>query len=131
MFRATARPVITTSSRRLFSGRVSQPQQYRWGLAVGAGLTFGAFASMNHAENSWWGNNSASTPPASAVVDYKKVKADIVAAIEAEDSKRGDGTSMAPTLIRLAWHAAGTYSIFDRTGGSSAASMRFSPECGW
>lgn len=30
--------------------------------------------------------------------------------MEAEDEKRGDGTSIAGTLVRLAWHASGTYS---------------------
>jgi cytochrome c peroxidase len=94
---------------------------------VGFGLF--AFSSNNCAENGSWSSllSSSSSPP----IDYKKVKADIVAAIEADDEKRGDGTSMAPTLVRLAWHAAGTYSIFDRTGGSNGATMRFAPESDW
>jgi len=33
-----------------------------------------------------------------------------------------------PVLIRLAWHASGTYSQFDHTGGSNGATMRFCPE---
>ena len=36
-----------------------------------------------------------------AGIDYDKVKADIVAAIEKDDEKRGNGTSIAPTLVRL------------------------------
>jgi cytochrome c peroxidase len=88
------------------------------------------YVSQNQAEN-WWGSSTPAAPAAPAVVDYKKVKEDIIAAIEAEEKKRNDGTSIGPTLIRLAWHAAGTYSIFDRTGGSSSASMRFAPECNW
>ena len=76
------------------------------------------------------------TPPAqngffSSALDLKKVKTDIAAAIDAEDAKRGDGTSIGPTLVRLAWHASGTYSIFDKTGGSNGATMRFKPECEW
>lgn len=63
--------------------------------------------------------------------DYAKIKADIIAAVAADEEKRGDGTSMGPTLVRLAWHASGTYSIFDKTGGSSTAAMRFSPESDW
>lgn len=35
---------------------------------------------------------------------------DIVDLIEAEDSTRTDGSSIAGTLVRLAWHASGTYS---------------------
>lgn len=30
--------------------------------------------------------------------------------------------------MRLAWHASGTYSKYDRTGGSNGATMRFSTE---
>lgn len=55
----------------------------------------------------------------------------IAAAIEAEDERRGDGTSIAPTLVRLAWHASGTYSKHDRTGGSNGATMRYKPESAW
>jgi len=64
-------------------------------------------------------------------LDIEEIKKDIVEAIEREDSNRDDGTSIGPTLIRLAWHSSGTYSIFDRTGGSSGAGMRFVPESEW
>jgi catalase (peroxidase I) len=33
-----------------------------------------------------------------------------------------------PMAVRLAWHASGTYSAKDRTGGSNGATMRFAPE---
>ena len=36
--------------------------------------------------------------------------------------------SLAPVLIRLAWHASGTYDKNDNTGGSNYATMRFKPE---
>lgn len=63
--------------------------------------------------------------------DVAKVKADICDAIDADEEKRGDGTSMGPTLIRLAWHASGTYSAADKTGGSNGATMRYAPEKSW
>lgn len=65
-------------------------------------------------------------------VDYDKLRADIVAIMEAEDKRRGDGTGIGPTFVRLAWHASGTYSKVDGTGGSNGATMRFCPEgqCG-
>jgi len=33
-----------------------------------------------------------------------------------------------PMAVRLAWHASGTYSKNDDTGGSDGATMRFAPE---
>lgn len=33
-----------------------------------------------------------------------------------------------PMAVRLAWHASGTYSKEDKTGGSNGATMRFEPE---
>ena len=35
---------------------------------------------------------------------------------------------MGPTLVRLAWHASGTYDKATNTGGSEGATMRFAPE---
>lgn len=56
---------------------------------------------------------------------------DIAAAIEAEDAKRTDGSGIGPTLVRLAWHASGTYQKSDNSGGSNGATMRFNPESNW
>jgi hypothetical protein len=36
--------------------------------------------------------------------------------------------SMAPVLLRLAWHCSGTYDKADGTGGSNYATMRFPDE---
>lgn len=44
-----------------------------------------------------------------------------------EDVDYDDG-SYGPVLLRLAWHAAGTFDKRDSSGGSGRASMRFSPE---
>jgi cytochrome c peroxidase len=41
-----------------------------------------------------------------------------------EDPTYDDG-SYAPVLVRLAWHASGTYDKSDGTGGSNGATMRF------
>lgn len=64
-------------------------------------------------------------------VDYAKLKAEMADAIEAEFDKRENGTSIGPTIVRLAWHASGTYSQFSKTGGSNGATMRFAPENCW
>jgi cytochrome c peroxidase len=58
-------------------------------------------------------------------VDYQKVYnaiADIL-----EDENYDDG-SYGPVLVRLAWHASGTYDKESGNGGSNGATMRFAPE---
>ena len=39
-----------------------------------------------------------------------------------------ENEDMGPTLVRLAWHASGTYDKATNTGGSEGATMRFAPE---
>jgi cytochrome c peroxidase len=56
--------------------------------------------------------------------DYDKVRKQIAAILDKDDN-------MGPTLVRLAWHASGTYSAHDHTGGSDGANMRFAPESNW
>ena len=63
--------------------------------------------------------------------DLPKVKEAILEVIENDMEKRGDGTSLYGTFIRLAWHCSGTYSAVDGSGGSNGARMRFNPEASW
>jgi cytochrome c peroxidase len=60
-------------------------------------------------------------------VDYNAVREDIKKILE---NDRYDDGSYGPILIRLAWHAAGTYSKTDSKcpGGSDGSTMRFEPE---
>lgn len=76
-------------------------------------------------------NYSASYCASTPIIPIDQIKKAIIDAIAVEDEKRDDGTSIGPTLIRLAWHASGTYSIHDKTGGSNGATMRFEPESKW
>jgi cytochrome c peroxidase len=67
------------------------------------------------------------TVNADAKVDYNAVREDIKKILD--DPKYDDG-SYGPILVRLAWHAAGTYDKNDtkQPGGSEGATMRFGPE---
>ncbi len=47
------------------------------------------------------------------------------------DEEGYDDGSIAPVLIRLAWHSAGSYDKATNTGGSNGATMRFAPECNY
>ena len=59
------------------------------------------------------------------VVDYKAVKAELLAAM---DNPSWDDGSLAPIFIRLAWHSSGTYDKASGTGGPNGAGMRFEKE---
>ena len=74
---------------------------------------------------------NSSEAAANKNIDISAVKKDIIKLIEADNDFRDDGTSVAPTLVRLAWHASGTYSKVDKTGGSNGSTMRYPPESEW
>lgn len=46
------------------------------------------------------------------------------------DNDDYDDGSYGPVLVRLAWHASGTFDKATGTGGSNGATMRFAPESG-
>uniref|UniRef100_A0A7S0QWH3 Cytochrome c peroxidase, mitochondrial n=1 Tax=Chlamydomonas leiostraca TaxID=1034604 RepID=A0A7S0QWH3_9CHLO len=58
--------------------------------------------------------------------DYGAVRKAIADVLDAPGYDDG---SYGPVLVRLAWHASGTYDAKSRTGGSDGATMRFTPEC--
>ena len=58
--------------------------------------------------------------------DYQKLYNEIAALLQEKDDY--DDGSYGPVLVRLAWHASGTYDKETGTGGSNGATMRFAPE---
>ncbi|KAG6891563.1 heme peroxidase [Termitomyces sp. T32_za158] len=58
--------------------------------------------------------------------DYQKVYNKIAELLD-EAGEYDDG-SYGPLILRLAWHASGTYDKETKTGGSNYATMRFQPE---
>jgi len=75
--------------------------------------------------------NNLTANEAAPKPDLLKVRESIVNLIESDMEKRDDGTSLYGTMIRLAWHASGTYSCKDGSGGSNGGLMRFNPEASW
>eukprot|EP00465_Bigelowiella_longifila_P007664 CAMPEP_0185263678 /NCGR_PEP_ID=MMETSP1359-20130426/15643_1 /TAXON_ID=552665 /ORGANISM="Bigelowiella longifila, Strain CCMP242" /LENGTH=321 /DNA_ID=CAMNT_0027851363 /DNA_START=34 /DNA_END=999 /DNA_ORIENTATION=+ len=57
--------------------------------------------------------------------NYAAIRAEIE---ELLDDLDYDDGSYGPVFVRLAWHNAGTYNMFDKTGGSEGAGMRFATE---
>jgi len=68
---------------------------------------------------------SQQEPVRAADLDVEALRRDISAVLS--NTKYDDG-SYGPVLVRLAWHAAGTYDKNTGNGGSNGATMRFEPE---
>jgi catalase-peroxidase len=98
----------------------------------------------------WWPNqlniqvlhqNSALSNPMGAAFDYAKEfeSLDLKAVIkdlqalmtDSQDWWPADYGHYGPLLIRMAWHAAGTYRIGDGRGGAGAGQQRFAPVNSW
>ena len=58
-------------------------------------------------------------------MDLSPIKDDILRIIK---NPEADDGSYGPLLVRLAWHASGTYDKATNTGGSNGSTMRFQPE---
>ena len=71
-------------------------------------------------------------PSAFAAIDQDELYADMKKVLT--DSKEwwpADYGHYGPFFIRMSWHAAGTYRIFDGRGGASAGMQRFAPLNSW
>ena len=64
-------------------------------------------------------------PPTLPAAVYK----DIAALLDSNEDY--DDGSYGPLLVRLAWHAAGTWDPVTKTGGSNGSTMRFKAESSW
>ncbi|KAG9190697.1 Cytochrome c peroxidase [Alternaria panax] len=100
------------------------PTGLAWGagvLLVGAGVY-----SLYTYKPELFGQTSSRKAFTPRFEDYQKVYDHIAKRLEEHDDY--DDGSYGPVLLRLAWHASGTYDKLTGTGGSNGATMRFAPE---
>lgn len=65
-------------------------------------------------------------------IDFQQLKSDIKALLtDSKDWWPADYGNYGPQMIRMAWHAAGTYRIADGRGGASQGMQRFAPINSW
>ncbi len=71
-------------------------------------------------------------PQAFNALDYHALKADLTALMtESKPWWPADYGHYGPFMIRMAWHAAGTYRTADGRGGASSGQQRFAPLNSW
>ncbi|KAH8107887.1 heme peroxidase [Cristinia sonorae] len=137
--RAAARPALRQSAVRRFTTETPAPKKSNavlyggLGAAVIGGVAFYVYASSSDTAKEAGSAVRSGAQAAKAAVnfvptkaDYQKVYDKIAEVIDSAENY--DDGSYGPVLLRLAWHASGTYDKETGTGGSNYATMRFHPE---
>eukprot|EP00877_Chromochloris_zofingiensis_P009410 jgi/Chrzof1/4722/Cz14g23320.t1 len=127
---ASASSAYTAGTRSFASAAEKTGSSAPWLLGGIALLGAGGYAAdragyINLNFTSPSTTSAASGPAKEVKKDYDAVRKDIEDALDVENYDDG---SYGPVLVRLAWHASGTYDKASNTGGSNGATMRFSPE---
>jgi cytochrome c peroxidase len=121
---ALSRQAFRQQSRRGYSSEA--PKSSSSGLYLGIGaLALGGAGYYYYTQSSGTNETKVFTPK---FEDYQKVYNEIASRLEEKDDY--DDGSYGPVLLRLAWHASGTFDKETGTGGSNGATMRFAPESG-
>jgi cytochrome c peroxidase len=121
-FVSAPRQVSRQQGRRFYSSEPAKSSGTNWFLLAGVAAAAGAGAVY------YLQQQGAATPKVFKPTkeDYQAVYNEIAGRLEEKDDY--DDGSYGPVLLRLAWHASGTYDKVTGTGGSNGATMRFAPE---
>jgi cytochrome c peroxidase len=127
---SASRQAFRQNGRRFYSSEPPKPassSSFLW--LTGAAVAAGGAGFWYYTQQ----GGAIPTPKAPKVFkpsreDYEKVYKEIAGRLEEKDDY--DDGSYGPVLLRLAWHASGTYDKETGTGGSNGATMRFYPEAG-
>ncbi|KAI2629026.1 heme peroxidase [Xylaria nigripes] len=129
--RASARNTFATSSRQAFrqgGRRFYSSEQPKKASSLPLVYVAGAALAAGAGYYYLYGQGASARVFNPTKEDYQKVYNEIASRLEEKDDY--DDGSYGPVLLRLAWHASGTYDKNTRTGGSNGATMRFHPEGG-
>jgi len=120
-----ARNAFRQSGRRFYSSEVPKQSGSSSKILLAAALVAGGAGGLYY-----YTQNEVGVPVAKefkpAQKDYAAVYTEIASRLEEKDDY--DDGSYGPVLLRLAWHASGTFDKETGTGGSNGATMRFAPE---
>ena len=120
---AIPRQAFRSSGRRFYSSEAPKQSSSSGLLYVGGAAAAGGLGYWFYANNKAGAATKLANP---TKADYQAVYDEIAARLEEKDDY--DDGSFGPVLLRLAWHASGTYDKETGTGGSNGATMRFKPE---
>lgn len=112
-------------SRRGYSSESSKSSTSPF-IWVGAAAIAGGAGFYLYTQGNGLTSSDSKGPFQPTYADYQKVYKEIAERLEEKDDY--DDGSYGPVLVRLAWHASGTYDKETGTGGSNGATMRFAPE---
>ncbi|KAK8089160.1 putative cytochrome-c peroxidase precursor [Apiospora hydei] len=123
-FSTSTRHAFRQSGRRFYSSEPPKPSGSSSSLVYLVGAAAAGVGGYY-----FYSQNASSAAPkvfTPTKEDYQKVYNEIAGRLEEKDDY--DDGSYGPVLVRLAWHASGTYDKETKTGGSNGATMRFAPE---
>lgn len=124
VLRAGAAPVFQAARAVTVPVAGAARQRSRY-VAVAAGTALAATAA-----GGWVAPHPAACE---APVDWAAIRKEVVKVLDDDKYQDSsyDGANPGPLLLRLAWHAAGTFCKSTQTGGAAGATMRFDPELSW